>query len=124
MIITNRHNWSTEEILQTYFDQDAIEGIFKDTKEERFIGFTPQFHWTDQKMIVNMFCSTLGLQLLSVLNKELFDRGIKITNKKLLTTTERIREVWVKEKNSIKIIKQLEEMDDLEEKIWDAIKSI
>ena len=124
MIITNRHNWSTEEILQTYFDQDAIEGIFKDTKEERFIGFTPQFHWTDQKMIVNMFCSTLGLQLLSVLNKELFDRGIKITNKKLLITTERIREVWIKENNSSKIRKQLEEMDDLEGIIWDAIKSI
>ena len=124
LIITNRHDWSTEEILQTYFDQDAIEGIFKDTKEEEFIGFTPQFHWTDQKMIVNMFCSTLGLQLLGVLNKELTDKGIKITNKKLMVTTERIREAWIKAKNSNKIIKQLEEMDDLEEKIWAAINSI
>ena len=124
LIITNRHNWSTEEITQTYFNQDAIEGIFKDTKQEEFIGFTPQFHWTDQKMIVNMFCSTLGLQLLSILNKELFDRGIKITNTKLLATTERIREVWIKGKNSGSISKQLEEMDDLEEKLWVAIKSI
>ena len=124
LIITNRHDWTTEEILQTYFDQDAIEGIFKDSKEEEFIGFTPQFHWTDQKMIVNMFCSTLGLQLLGVLNKELSDKGIKITNKKLMATTERIREVWIKENNSNNIIKQLEEMDELEEKVWDAIKSI
>ena len=124
VIITNRHGWASEEILQTYFDQDSIEGIFKDTKEEEFIGFTPQFHWTDQKMIVNMFCSTLGLQLLSVFNKELSDKGIKLTNKKLLATTERIREVWVKEKNSNKINKQLEEMDDLEKRIWEAIKSI
>jgi len=98
LIITNRHDWTTEEILQTYFDQDAIEGIFKDSKEEEFIGFTPQFHWTDQKMIVNMFCSTLGLQLLGVLNKELSNKGIKITNKKLMATTERIREAWIKEK--------------------------
>lgn len=124
MTITNRHDWTSEEILQTYFDQDAIEGIFKDTKEEEFIGFTPQFHWTDQKMIVNMFCSTLGLQLLGVLNKELFDKGIKITNEKLLATTERIREVWIKEEDSSKITKQLEDMDDFEEEIWEAIKSI
>jgi len=124
MTITNRHDWTSEDILQTYFDQDAIEGIFKDTKEEEFIGFTPQFHWTDQKMIVNMFCSTLGLQLLGVLNKELFDKGIKITNEKLLATTERIREVWIKEENSSNIRKQLEDMDDFEEEIWEAIKSI
>ena len=71
-----------------------------------------------------MFCSTLGLQLLGVLNKELADKGIKVTNKKLMATTERIRQVWVKAKNSNKISKQLEEMDDLEEKVWDAIKSI
>ena len=124
MIITNRHDWTTEEILQAYFDQDAIEGIFKDSKAEEFIGFTPQFHWTDQKMIVNMFCSTLGLQLLGVLNKELTDKGIKVTNKKLMATTERIREAWIKEKNSNIVKKQMEEMDDLEEKIWEAIKTI
>jgi transposase len=124
LIITNRHDWSTEEILQTYFDQDAIEGIFKDSKEEEFIGFTPQFHWTDQKMIVNMFCSTLGLQLLGVLNKELSDKGIKITNKKLMATTERIREVWTKVNNNSKVNKQLEEMDDFEKKVWEAIKEI
>ena len=124
LIITNRHSWTTEEILQSYFDQDAIEGIFKDSKEEEFIGFTPQFHWTDQKMIVNMFCSTLGLQLLGVLNKELSDKGIKITNKKLMATTERIREVWIKSKNSSKISKQFENMDDLEEEVWNVIKSI
>lgn len=69
ILITNRHNWTTEEIIKAYFGQSRIEGVFKRIKNPFHLAFRPQYHWTDQKVEVHGFICVLALILLMVAYK-------------------------------------------------------
>jgi transposase len=64
MIMTNRHDWTTEEIIQAYHGQSHIEEAFKNVKDHFHLSFRPQYHWTDQKIIVHNFICFLGYLLI------------------------------------------------------------
>jgi transposase len=53
LIITDRDDWSTEELITTYREQDCIEKIFKSTKDSDHFSIRPQYHYTDQKIRVH-----------------------------------------------------------------------
>ena len=55
LIVTDRDDWSTEDIVATYRDQDCIEKIFKSTKNNGHFSIRPQYHWTNQKIRVHVF---------------------------------------------------------------------
>lgn len=128
MIISDQTSWTTEEIIEAYWDQNSIENIFKDTKNRQHFSVQPQFHWTDSKVRVHTFCCLLGLMLTSLIRKELADAGIKIENKKLIDVLSNIREVYIltpdkKAKNGFSIEKRLEQMSSSHQKeIWDALE--
>ena len=129
LLISDHDDWSTQEILSTYNNQYLIENIFRDTKNPHHFAIRPQYHWTDMKTRVHIFCCLLGLVLTSLLRKELIDRGIVIENAALIEELTEIREVWVfkktrKNKSGLKIDKELEMMNDQQEQIWTAISSI
>jgi transposase len=95
VLITDQALWTTEEILESYWDQSAIENVFKDSKNRFHFSVQPQFHWTDSKVRVHTFCCLLGLLLTSLLRKELADAGIKMENKKIINLLSGIREVYI-----------------------------
>ena len=76
LTITDRNEWSTQEILQAYYDQDCIEKIFRDTKNSEHFSLRPIYHWTSQKIRVHIFICLLGLTLSSLLHRELHSRKI------------------------------------------------
>jgi len=129
LLISDHTDWSTYEILSTYNNQYLIENVFRDTKNPHHFAIRPQYHWTDMKTRVHIFCCLLGLVLTSLLRKELLDRGIVIGNAALIEELSEIREVWVfkkskKNKSGLKIDKELEMMNSQQEQIWSAILSI
>jgi len=91
LIITDQFLWTTEEILEAYWEQSNIENIFKDSKNRHHFSVQPQFHWTDPKVRVHTFCCLLGLLLTSLLKKELTDAGIKMENRKIIDVLSGIR---------------------------------
>ena len=125
LLISNRQAWSTQEILETYNNQYLIEKIFKDTKNPHHFAIRPQYHWTDMKMRVHIFCCLIGLILTALLRKELLGHGIVMENDELT----KIRECLVfkktsKNKSGLKIEKHLEMMDDKQAQIWEVISSL
>lgn len=129
LLLSDHQDWSTQEILSTYNNQYLIENIFKDTKNPHHFAIRPQYHWTDMKTRVHIFCCLLGLVLTSLLRKELADRGINIEKTALIDELTEIREVWVfkksrKNKSGLKIDKELEMLNDLQTQIWTAIASL
>jgi transposase len=129
LLITTRNTWSSEEIIETYLDQYAIESIFKDTKNPHHFAIHPQYHWTDQKVRVHTFNCLLGLLLTSLLKKELNDKGIKIENKKLIDTLHNIRLSYLmssnkKKKWGVDVKKVIEDMNENEEKIWNCLNEV
>lgn len=129
LYITNRINWTTKEIIEAYFGQSKIEDIFKDTKDPMHFAIRPQFHWTDSKIRVHIFCCLLGLMLTCMLNKELASKGIKIENDKLIERLNEIRLTYIlspekSNKSGFEVKKVFEEMTESQKLIWDNLQEI
>ncbi len=69
ILMTDRHDWSTEEIINAYHGQAHIEHAFKNVKNPYHLAIRPQFHWTDQKIKVHYFICVLGYLLTTLLWK-------------------------------------------------------
>jgi len=124
LIVTDRDDWSTEEIIKTYREQDCIEKIFKSTKDNEHFSIRPQYHYTDQKIRVHIFCCLLGLILATILQKIVANAGVNISKNQLLNKLSGIRRCWIMNTDSNKVSNVLEKMDDSQAELWNIILSI
>jgi len=127
VLVTNRTNWDERKIIAAYHGQSKIERIFKCLKNPYHCAVRPQFHWTDQKVKVHTYMCLLGLLLVGILNKKTADAGIKMSTEKLMDILGNIRQCIVMEstgkRGKPKIIRQLEEMNELETKLLKLLSS-
>jgi transposase len=70
ILMTDRHAWSSEEIVAAFYGQSTVEQAFKNIKNPYHLGVTPGFHWTDQKIQVHYFSCILGYLLASLIWRE------------------------------------------------------
>ena len=113
------------EIVKTYREQDCIEKIFKDSKNTEHFSVRPQYHFTDQKVRVHIFCCLLGLTLATLLYKEIINNGLKEISKiQLLDYLSQIRKCWIKNKDESNAAYVFEEMTDTQAKILDIVNTI
>ncbi|MBU0487770.1 IS1634 family transposase [Patescibacteria group bacterium] len=70
IIMTNRHDWTSKEIITAYYGQSKIEHTFKNLKNPYHLTMRPQYHWTDQKIKVHNFICTIGYLLSSIIWRE------------------------------------------------------
>ena len=127
ILMTDRHEWSTEEIINAYHGQSAVELAFKNIKSPHHLAIQPEFHWTDQKIHVHQFMCVLGYQLSALLWREArLKAGFKGSLDRMLDILNNIRLAMLLEKTKtrgrIKASYNLEEMDDEEKKLMDALK--
>lgn len=74
ILVTNRHCWSSQEILLAYWGQANIEYAFKNLKNPFHMAVRPQYHWTDQKIEVHAFTCVLAFLLTIVAYKRAKER--------------------------------------------------
>lgn len=67
ILITDRHDWSDEQILLAYRGQSEVEAAFRQLKDDEHLAIRPQYHWTDQKIQVHAFICLLALILSRVI---------------------------------------------------------
>lgn len=70
IIMTNRHEWTSQEIITAYYGQSKIEYAFKNMKNPYHLALKPQYHWTDQKIKVHYFICVIGYLLSSIIWRE------------------------------------------------------
>jgi len=75
MLMTDRHEWSNQEIKDAYHSQAWVEFGFRNLKNPYHLGIRPQYHWTDQKIRVHVFTCVLGLSLMSLLYRRARQAG-------------------------------------------------
>ena len=66
VLMTDRHDWDTVDIIKAYYGQSMIEHAFRNLKNPYHLALKPQFHWTDQKIKVHFFICVLGYLLASI----------------------------------------------------------
>ena len=70
ILMTDRHDWSTVDIIKAYYGQSMIEHTFKNLKNPYHLALRPQYHWTDQKIKVHFFICVLGYLLAAIVWRE------------------------------------------------------
>ncbi len=69
ILITDRAEWSTAQIVEAYRGQSAAESSFRDLKDPRMLSTRPQFPWTDQKLHVHAFMCVTAHLLVTLLHR-------------------------------------------------------
>ena len=106
--VTNRHDWSNEEILLAYRGQSKVEYAFRTIKNPYHMAIRPQYHWTDQKIEAHFLMCIIGY-LLSVYTYEKVKRFYKRNIGNMLNDLSTIRLACIA-KNGKKISYQLEKV--------------
>jgi transposase len=80
VLITDRAEWTTAQIIEAYRGQSKVEAAFRDLKDPRMLATRPQFHWTDHKLHVHAFVCVMAYLLITLLHrraqqKAAFDGG-------------------------------------------------
>jgi transposase len=63
VLVSDREDWSTAEIIDAYHGQSKIEAVFAHLKDPMHLALRPQYHWTDQKLHVHVLTCLLGYLL-------------------------------------------------------------
>jgi transposase len=126
IIMTDRHDWNTEEIINAYHGQSHIEQAFKNIKNPYHLAVRPQYHWTDQKIKVHYFICILGYLLATLIWKTAKEKtNFNGTLDNFLDSLNHIRLGAILEstekRGAIKAVYKLEEMSEDE---WLLLKSL
>jgi len=67
VIVTDNHDWTTEEIVQLSLDRYGIEEQFRSSKSSHHIQVNPFYHWTDSKIRCQLLTCVIALTVLRLL---------------------------------------------------------
>jgi transposase len=70
VLISNRFDWTPEQIITAYSGQQHIEQVFRGLKDGDWLRWGPMYHWTDQKIRVHAFYCMLGISLLQYVRRQ------------------------------------------------------
>src|SRR5215472_7354349 len=68
LLITDRTEWTTAQILGAYRGLFHVEAAFRNLKDPGMLATHPQFHWTDQKLHVHAFMCVTAYLLVRLLS--------------------------------------------------------
>jgi transposase len=122
IIITDNHDWPTEDIISTYRSQHIIEDIFKKMKDRKIGTWWPMFHWTDQKIKVHGLYCSLSLILRSLIMKRIKEASMPMSVNQLHEKLSGIREVlnvFPKRKDKHTTQSVVSRMDEIQQRLFD-----
>lgn len=70
VLLTNRMDWTAEQVVAGYSGQQQIEQVFRGLKDGDWLGWGPMYHWTDSKIRVHAFYCMLGISMLKYIHKQ------------------------------------------------------
>ena len=68
-LLSNRLDWTAEQVVDGYLGQQRIEQVFRGLKDGDWLRWGPMYHWTDSKIRVHAFYCLLGISLLQSIHK-------------------------------------------------------
>ncbi|MGH9125332.1 MAG: IS1634 family transposase [Acidimicrobiales bacterium] len=93
ILFTDHEDWPVADVVAAYRSQPDVEDGFRQMKDRRVVGFSPMFHWTDQKIRVHAFYCVLALAVAHLMRRETARAGIPMSVRELLAKLETINEV-------------------------------
>jgi len=110
ILVTNRSEWSTEDILLAYRGQAKVEYAFRNMKNPFHLAVRPQYHWTDQKIQAHVFTCVIAYLLCMAAYAKARKAGYKRNPNRFMEDLGRIRLACRMKKGDKKVSCQLEEI--------------
>jgi transposase len=79
IIITDRNDWSTDEIVRANLDRYLVEEAFRQTKDNDLVSLFPIRHWTDDKIRCHILSCIVALCYLRLIEHRLRRAGLDMT---------------------------------------------
>ncbi|MCA1682053.1 MAG: IS1634 family transposase [Actinobacteria bacterium] len=92
ILFTDHDEWSHARVIGGYRSQSEVEADFRQMKDTAVVGFSPMFHWTDQKIRVHSFYCVLALSIARLLRRQAAKAGYAMSVRELLATLAGIQE--------------------------------
>ncbi len=125
IIITDNHDWSTENIIITYRSQYIIEDVFKQMKDRKTGTWWPMYHWTDQMIMVHGLYCSLSLLIRSLMMKKAQEADVQMSINKLHEKLAGISEILNifptgKKKQSTQSV--ITKMDEVQQQLFEIFE--
>jgi len=92
VLLTNRMDWTAEQVAIGYSGQQEVERVFRGLKDGDWLGWGPMYHWTDRKIRIHAFYCMLGISLLQHLHKQAQGAWNGISMEQLLEELRQIQQ--------------------------------
>jgi transposase len=92
ILFTDEVAWSSEDIVLGYRGRYKLEDVFCTMKDSEACCWWPMNHWTDQKIRVHGFFCVMALLLLSLIRRQLAQKGIDLSITRLIRRLTEIEE--------------------------------
>src|SRR5438132_2166149 len=92
VLLTNRMDWTAEQVVAGYSGQQQIEQVFRGLKDGDWLGWGPMYHWTDSKIRVHAFYCMLGISLLQYIHKQSQSAWPGLTMEQMLAELRQIQQ--------------------------------
>jgi len=92
ILFTDHLDWAPARVVAGYRSQSEVESDFRQMKDPTVVGFSPMFHWTDQKIRVHAFYCVLALTVARLMCRTAAGAGHPMSVRQLLATLAGIQE--------------------------------
>jgi transposase len=113
VLMTDRDDWSTADIIRTYRGQAQVEAVFAHLKDPLHVMLRPQFHWTDQKLQVHVFMCVVAFLLARLLHLRAQRAGYDHCQETLLDQLAQIRKTTVIRSTSAKSLRTTSQLEQV-----------
>ena len=79
ILVTDRSDWSTEDIVQAALDRYVVEEAFRQSKNDDLVNIAPIRHWSDQTIRCHFLSCVIALTYLRLLELILAEAGYPMT---------------------------------------------
>jgi transposase len=92
ILFSDHQDWSHAQLIAGYRSQSEVESDFRQMKDPHLVGFSPMFHWTDQKIRVHAYYCVLALTVARLMARHAAHAGYPMSVRELLATLAGIQE--------------------------------
>jgi transposase len=92
VLLTNRMDWSAEQVAMGYSGQQEIEKVFRGLKDGDWLGWGPMDRWTDRQIRIHAFYCMLAISLVEHLHKQAQNAFNGISSEQLLEELRQIQQ--------------------------------
>ena len=92
VLMTDRDQWSTADVVAGYRSQSEAEFGFRQLKDPHVVSFSPMHHWTEHNIRVHVFTCVLALQIAHLMRRHAHQHRLRMSVRELLDTLAGIQE--------------------------------